>query len=397
MASAGTLEILAREIGLALQPLADALAAGNVQGFLAGLGLGLPDALAADTQFTNAVSAAADAVSGLAPLVPALVNAIEADNETAIITSGAQVLEQIGKVATAFVQFGNALNTAIASAAGLTAGQKAGLQALAEALPGRLFGYALIEYVRGQSPDLVAFLNLVGLLDDTVTVSADTDFTAPPYRTEVLRFDRLPDILSNPAQAYADLFGWGTPAFDGVELLGRLQGLFEAVHRPAHLVVAPGQPLILETFLLRFAVDPTTTPPGLSIRMRVPATQDVSVSYPLSDLWSITLNASASFDAGLEAGITPPLHAALAPPTGTANVQATFGLTAQNADASPVVVFGQTGSSVLQGASFSFAAGLAPPGTRAREKPAAIPWPSSRSPAANWSSISRTPTASSPR
>ncbi len=358
MASAGTLETLAREVGLALQPIADALAGGNVQGFLARLGLGLPESVAGDAQFTSAASGAASAVAGLGPIIPALVSAIEAGDEGAIVTSGAQVVAQISKVVAAFVQFANALNTVIGSASGLTAGQQAALQALAQALPGRLLGYALIEYMRNKSAGLVSFLNLVGLLDDTVTVGTGTDSTAPPYRTEVLRFDRLPDILSNPGKAYSDLFGWGTPGFDGAELLGRVRDLFQALNQPAQLVVAPGQPLILETFLLRFAVDPTTSPPGLSIRFRVPATQDVSVSYPLSDLWTLALGASARFDAGLEAEITPPLHAALAPPTGTANVQATFGLTAQNADSSPVVVFGQTGSSVLQGTSFSFAAGF---------------------------------------
>lgn len=358
MASVGTLEVVAREVGLALQPLADALAGGSVQGFLGRLGLGLPDGVAGDAQFAAAASAAANAVTGLVPLVTALVNAIEAGDEGNIVSSGAQVVAQIGQIAADFVQFGNALNTVIGSAAGLTAAQKAALQALAQELPGRLLGYALIEYVRGKSAGLVAFLNLIGLVDDTVTVGSGIDPTAPPYRTEVLRFDRLGNIISNPGQAYSDLYGWATPGFDGRELLERVQGMFEALHQKAQLVVAPGQPLILEAFLLRFAVDPTASPPGVTMRLRTAATQDVSTNAPLTDLWSLTLGASARFDAGLEAEITPPLHAALAPPTGTANVQATFGLTAQNADASPVVVFGQTGGSVLQGTSFSFGAGF---------------------------------------
>ena len=52
---AGTLEVLAQQIGLALQPLQDQLTVDNIIPFLARLGLQFPPALTSHSSFMNAV------------------------------------------------------------------------------------------------------------------------------------------------------------------------------------------------------------------------------------------------------------------------------------------------------------------------------------------------------
>ena len=356
---AGTLERLAQELGLALQPLEQRLAAGQLRGFLNELGIALPNSLASEAQFIGAVGNAASKIGELAPLIAQLVNAISSDNTAQIISTAIEVLTKVAQVLDAFSQASTALHTAASSAGGLTPAQRAQMQALALELATKLFDYAVIEYLNSKASGVVPSLNIIGLVDTQIDPGTPGDPTAPPYQRHDLHFDRIFDLFLHPDQYLKETFGWGDPSFDGSQLLPRVEALIAATDMPVTIIRAPGQPPILEAFLLRLTADKSVSPPGLSARIRVDATQDFKQTYQLGQLWALNFDVSARFGAGMEADISPPMKATLRPPSGTVNVTAKGGFLAQHADGSPVVIIGQTGGSRLEAKSIGAELGVA--------------------------------------
>jgi hypothetical protein len=357
MAQAGTLEQLAQELGQALQPLGARLAPAEVESFLAELGIGVPAGMGAEVQFAGAIGTAISDLAAAAPMVAALVSAISAGNPAQIISAAVQLVDQIGKIFTAFSQASTALHNAAAGAAELTAAQIANLQNLAQELVRRLLDYAIIEYLRTKSAGFVASLNLIGIIDDGIIPGVPGDITSPPYHARVLHLERIFDLFANPQQFFQETYGWGSASFDGSVLFAKLSDFFDAQGLPAIAATPPGQPPFFDAFILRLSADTTTTPPGLDARIRIPATQDFSQPYTLTSLWSLDLSASARFDAGVEAKVQPPFNVTLSN-SATLSIQTMAGMVAAHSDGTPLVIFGQTGGSGLFATSFAFNAGV---------------------------------------
>src|ERR1700722_1530947 len=95
---AGTLEILAQQIVLALQPLETQLTAANIIPFLAELGLQFPPQLTSQASFMNAVTAGSTAAGKLGTLLTQLATDIENDDEGAILTDGLTIITAIAAI-----------------------------------------------------------------------------------------------------------------------------------------------------------------------------------------------------------------------------------------------------------------------------------------------------------
>src|SRR5947209_4701751 len=96
---AGTLEIIARQIGLALLPLEQELASGNVIQLFAELGLQFPPQLL-QPNFVNALNAGAAAAGALPNTITQLSTAIDNGVEQDIVQDGLQLVQEIGAVVT---------------------------------------------------------------------------------------------------------------------------------------------------------------------------------------------------------------------------------------------------------------------------------------------------------
>src|SRR5262245_41073254 len=94
-AKAGTLETVARQIGLALQPLQQRLASNQAIELLAELGLQFPPQLL-QPGLLNALNAGAAAAGKLPQTITQLSNAIDNDQEPLILSSGMQLVQEIG-------------------------------------------------------------------------------------------------------------------------------------------------------------------------------------------------------------------------------------------------------------------------------------------------------------
>ena len=351
---AGTLELIARELATALQPLEDRLAAGNAEALLVELGIQLPGGVAGAATATATVAVKA---GELAPLIVALTDAINDEDAARILSSGLALLNKIKEVVDAVGALKPAFATAVAAAGGLTPAQRAHVQAEVQELPARLLEHLAIDYLKVKGPGAVDGLKIARIIDDVEVPGVPGDITAPPFTRVSLRLDRGIKALTHPADYLQEAFAFGAAGFDGLELFTRVASFLDDRDVAVTLLTPPGQPPILEAYLLRLGVDPGTSPPSLTARLRWPATQDWTRTYPLSGPWSLVLDAKARFDAGLEASVKPPFALTITPPSGAASIDASGSLQASK-PGDMLLLLGQAGASRMEARSISVGAGL---------------------------------------
>ena len=386
----GTLKLILRELATALTPLEQRLASENAEAFLRELGIVLPGAFG---QAATAIENTAVKAGALVPLVTALVAAIEAEDAAAIVQAGLPLLTAIRDLIGAIGALGprsppRSPRPPVSGPARLPPGR----DHRAARTAARVDGYRVPREPQqrpGRCPDHVPDV------DDVLDPGDPADPVRPPLRRRALRLDRLVTMVTSPSGYLDDAFHFGRPGFDGLLLFNPLADFLDSLDLAVDLLVPPGMPPILEAYVLRLSTDPAASPPGLTAQLRVPATQDVSLTIPLGGAWSLVLAIGARFDAGIGAEISPPLQLRLIPPTGAITATASVGLTAQHPPA-PLVLLGHAAARAWSCRS-SPAASASPP----RPAPACLS-PSSRapgwpSPAATWSSTCPRATASSAR
>jgi hypothetical protein len=349
VSASGTLEALARILGDALSPLAQRLGADRANDTLSQLGLRLPPSVLGPAG--PKLEQAAVACSQLPDAVAALITAIEGGDDAALISAALELGELVVRAGAAFAELGATLDGGLGGA-GLTSAQVNRIRDVIEKLPERLAHLALISWVEDNQPNVKGALDLVGFFDELPVLADPADPTLSSYRLKQVRFDRLASLLGDPAQHLADLYGFGKPSFDGLELFRRLKQMVDQPELEALLIEVPGEPAALEAFLFRLAVAPGPIP-GLSLRLRIPAQKDVDVSVPIAGPWAATIRSSGRFEGGIEVLIHPVDGIRLEPPTAAVSVDVALGLQAKNADGSPMILVGQAGGSRLELSEFS--------------------------------------------
>jgi hypothetical protein len=347
---AGTLELIARELGSALAPLEQRLQGGGAEELLAAVGVRVPASVAGAAQVVGAITTAVTRAAALAPNLALLIAAIDADDEAQILTKGIAVITDAGNLISALRDLGTALDTATA-AAPLTPAEKAALQAALQGIHRRLFDFIIIEYIESKSLPAVEALTLLGLIDK-VFVSGDpaNPMSAPFVRRE-LRIDRLSDLFSNPIEYLKATYKFGAADFDAHAVFVRIQEFLDAYDYPVLLIEPPGQPPILEAYLL--SLEPQlTNPPSLGLKFRFKATQDYEKEFEVRDPWSFRVGAKARFDAGIDGTISPPFNVRLTPPAAGASLELTADMVAEDGG-NPMVVLGEAGGSRLEAKKFS--------------------------------------------
>jgi hypothetical protein len=347
---AGTLELVARELGSALAPLEQRLQGGGAVELLGAVGVRVPASVASHAQVVGAIGAAVTSAAALAPDLAALIAAIDADDEAQILTHGIAVITGAGNVISALTDLAQALNAAT-NASPLAATEKAALQAALNGIHRRLFDFIVVEYIESQSVPAVEALTLLGIVDK-VFVPGDpaNPMTASFVRRE-LRIDRFSDLMSDPLEYLKATYKFGASEFDGRALFVRIKEFLEHYDYPVLLIEPPGQPPILEAYLLSIEPQPTN-PPSLGLKFRFKATQDYEREYEVADPWSFRVAAKARFDAGMDGTITPPLGVSLTPPAAGASLELNADMVAEDGG-TPMVMLGEAGGSRLEAARFS--------------------------------------------
>jgi hypothetical protein len=347
----GTIEFLAQQAGLALQPLESQLTEDNALPFLARLGLQFPPDLLNQSDFKNAINAGATAAGALSALLAQLATAIESDDEAGILTGGIQLVQQIRAVVTALEQISTALNNAVATLPGYDAGEVA-------TLGKNLLSYVVISYLRSIAPGAVGVANALGLVEVLPQPGIPFDPTHPPYLSQRLQLGNLGKILTSPTELLRTLFDWGNPTFDGTKLLPILGSSLDLLGLSS-AIAGTGPDMILTASLLSIQANPAASPPGLIARLSYPIDIFPELTLPLTEMWSVRVQAQGAIVAGIAATLTPPANLSLLPPTGTLDGLLQMDLVAQGADAThPIILLGETGGSRLQTDSFTFGAGV---------------------------------------
>jgi uncharacterized protein DUF6603 len=349
----GTLELIGREVALALAPLEQRLSA-DADALVAELGVRLPGGFGAAA---TALSTAAVKTGELAPLVARLTDAIDDEDAARILSEGSALIAQLRAVVDAVNALGPALNAAVTGAVGISPAQRARLQADVQALPGRVLQFALVEHLRSKSAGTVTALALTGIVDDFPVAVDPVDATAPPYQRRALRFDRLLKLLTAPGDFLRDTFDLGNPGFDGTKLYARILKFLDEQDLPAVLLSPPGQPPALEAYLVRLATDAGTGPPSLDVRLRTPAAEDAHLSYAVGGPWTLSIDTTSRFEAGMEAKVRPPLAITLQPPSGSLALDITAVLAAERPGRN-MLLLGQTSASRVEARRFVAALGV---------------------------------------
>lgn len=347
---AGTLELIARELGSALAPLEQRLQGGGADELLAAVGVRVPASVTGAAPVVGALTTAVTRAAALAPDLAALVAAIDADDEAQILTKGIAVITDAGNVISALRDLGTALDTETA-AAPLTPAEKAALQAALQGIHRKLFDFIIIEYIESKSVPAVEALTLLGLVDKAFVPGDPANPMAPPFERRELRIDRISDLFSNPLNYLKATYKFGAPDFDGRALFVRIQEFLDPYEYPVLLIEPPGHPPILEAYLL--SLEPQlTNPPSLGLKFRFKATQDYEKEFEVSDPWSFRVGAKARFDAGIDGTISPPFNVRLTPPAAGASLELTADMVAEDGG-NPMVVLGEAGGSRLEAKKFS--------------------------------------------
>jgi hypothetical protein len=352
---AGTLETLAAQVGLILQPLADQLTPANIISFLAELGLQFPPELLNQAGFTNALATGSADAGALPQLLSQLATDIANGDEAGIATAGAQLIQKIAAVIGSLEQIGTELSNAAGALPGMNATE---VTAFAENLASNLLSFLVISYLENLAPGVVGVANLLGALDYIPEPGVAGDPTHPAYTERTLHLSNLGKLLTSPDQLMRSLTGWGDPSFDGTLLIPRLNTSLNLLGLTSQ-IVTPGPGNALQATLVSIAVNPGTSPPGLLATLNYPIADGFAITLPLTAVWSVQISTQGTFDAGLEATLTPTDTVSLKPPTGSLTGQLMSILTATAPDpASPIIILGQTGGSRLQVSSFTFGMGL---------------------------------------
>ena len=123
-------------------------------------------------------------------------------------------------LALAVVTFARQIDTFAAELPGklAAAGEYATKTDIATQLPRRLLDYVVVRGIQSQSPALASILHMAGVFGVQHFPQDDATYQLDHERV-VIDPDQLPLLVSNPGQAFTNVYGWGTAAFDAESLL----------------------------------------------------------------------------------------------------------------------------------------------------------------------------------
>jgi hypothetical protein len=338
----GTIEQLLRHLAESLEPLADELTPALLQD----VGIGIPAAWSGqvDSDFTHVSSAA----RALPAATQDLIAAAAGGNAVNIIARSAALGLRIAQIAVTAKQLADTIKAAAAGDGTLTAAQKQHFNDSLATFFTRLTELMAVRTLERKLPQLAAILDLLGMFSSTPMPGIDGDPTAPPHLRRGLGLNRVVKLFQDPKQYARDLYGWGDAAFDGRELLSKIQKFLQSYDLPAELIEPGGtQPPILESLIIALQANKSVTPPGLGFELRLPASYAVEKTWPLTGPWSLLTKFEGSFVAGVQ-GLIETDKFTVQPPSGSLEITAGAFLVAQRAAGGAMQIIGLPGGTRLE-------------------------------------------------
>jgi hypothetical protein len=345
---AGTIERLAVVLAEALATGAARFADGTVIDLFDEFGVHFPPEFLTQPDITAARQTVVAAGAELPGLTTALVTAIDAGDDAAVVSAVAALLAQCARVPAAYPELANAIGTQAATLPGIV---KTEVDDLVAGLPGKITDLIVAGLLQAWRP-AAAVLELFGVLERTFDPGNPDDPAQPAHEAIDVHLDRLIPAISNPAAHLQSLYGWGSPAFDAQRLLGVLESALGSTGLP--VVFTPGTATAPPS-LQAYAYELTPTPDGgaLALRAVLSASAVDPVDVPLAPpTWNAHIQSSGSLPAETIGEIRPPFDLTLTPPSGTLDFGVSAEVTAEPVPpADPVLLVGEAGGSRLEFAS----------------------------------------------
>lgn len=323
----GTLQQIALVLTSALEPLRSELEDGVA--FFSSLGIRLTPAQASTPALNAAQTLVRDRTSQLVTKAGSLNVAVDGGTITDVSSRTTEVLALANDVIDGFSGIATALTTI--GIPGFNAAQ----------FPTRLL-HELVFRFMNRTPGLAEALELLRVVE-TITLNAGTDDEVDLH---VLHLENIGPWIGSAGKQLQSTYGWGTPTFDGTELL-------RAAHR---ILVRAGLPVLFESSGGATRLDVVLAdirpridldPKGLVVVLQervAPTKQGYS-----QDDWHVDLQFDPTLLGGAQILVQPNGNLTALPPAGHADpIQGTVQLnwTARRAsDPSPFVILGVPGGS----------------------------------------------------
>lgn len=328
----GTLELIALELNIILQPLQERLKSGKAKLLLAELGYVVSDAqeAAISGSLTNIITKAGDLLTESNKLADAIKN----DDTAQIITLLASVGTRVGQVIASFVDLRNALT-----------GQ--GIAGDLSKLPERLFNYLLANYF-DRLTGLNEILEFLGILERTDFNVGSTNPANPEFTVYKYIFGKVFDWIDDPAKEMKTQFDWGSNTFDGSKLFPRLETFLGLSGLPV-IYFDTTTPKKLDVVLAELTPDTSVSPRGLLVAIKTNFSTG-TLTFNQGDLKAeLKLAVSVPINAGLL--IQPNGKLTVKPPSGSSSISGEIGVkvsASRTSPPQPFVLLGQAGGSRIE-------------------------------------------------
>lgn len=337
----GTLEVVASQLALLLSPLRAELRDGRFLAVLAELGYVFPPEVFEHANLVGAIETTLAASSVLSTSIGEVTKASDDEDLIALGAATVRVIDAFRQLNAGIDALAAGVDAAATAVGGLTPAEAA---AFAAELPTRLVEYSVVRFLDETLLPLSFALELFGVIERTDERTDSTDPLRPPYTRVSLHLDRLPEAFASPGQVFEDLYGWGTPGFDGVALFTKVASMLSRIGFPS-IFDRDQQPPVLDLVVAEMRA----VGGALEVMPRSTFGEELSIADPDEGV-----RASAKFKLRGPAGATvtfaPDGSLVLAAPGGSTTsgeLRVRFEYAAPAADI-PVVVLGQQGGTRIE-------------------------------------------------
>jgi len=283
-----------------------------------GLGFQMPDAVAADSAVQGAGSALSDAGGKLRDAADALDDAIVAGDTMKLVGAFLEFAEGIYL----FIDSMDDLVDRIrAKAASLPPADASAVQNFVAQMTRKVIDYLIISFLEQERPQIAFLLKLMGLIDWRVIEESGAANEIRHVRKD-LRLDRIKNLFDDPAGHLADVYGWGTSAFDPEDIMNSALAFFE--EEAAIETGLVGGDAFLEYGPFRWSRDSSVNPPGMLLELSTDVTHSFSERIEFNPVWGMDFESSIGFSGGVEFALRPPIDLSVTPTGGTATGAVSF-------------------------------------------------------------------------
>ncbi|MEL7119798.1 MAG: DUF6603 domain-containing protein, partial [Bacteroidota bacterium] len=178
----------------------------------------------------------------------------------------------------------------------------------------RVFDLAFFGLMEKNTPFTLFILKMVGLIEWQLEEANNNDELSTDYVKKVVRFDRIKDLITDPAKHFQNSFNWGTNDFDPTDFFQIYSEFFD---EEADIVidVDNGDPFMaIGNFIARKTSD--LNPAGLELLFKIMLEASVEKTYPFLDNWGITFLSKIGLEGEVGLKVAPLLNFELIPPSG---------------------------------------------------------------------------------